>query len=124
MAQKDRQKISCIVEFPQGSEYRHGIDLDFFAGSPEDISMALRKLEDDAKALGYEQIYISPQLHYDEVYIRIHGMRMETDEEYAKRQKQIRDDRKAAKLKKEQEEIEASAEYQEFLRLKEKYENG
>lgn len=122
MSQKDRQLISEVIRFPEDSVYA-GFNVEWLNGSIDVTILALQGLNDFCLKLGYSNVSISSYSRWDDVVFEIVGTRPETDEEYKSRQAGIRAAQKAKRDAKKKLIEQESADYAEYLRLKELFES-
>lgn len=89
----------------------------FFEGKIHEIIENLQNLK--VKNKEYHTLWISLEYDYENTHYELRGKRYETDEEYEKRM--TNEKLKKARLRREAK-ANKQAEYEEYLRLKEKYE--
>lgn len=113
---KKKQIISAKV--PTDQIYFNLYNLE---GSVDSIVDGLRETEKKVEALGYTNVRITIWNHYDETVVELYGDREETDQEYKTRLENEKLNRQRREQAKAAEELKNSPEYEEYLKLKEKF---
>lgn len=100
------------------SDREVSFDFAYFEGPINDVIEYLSKAKSKAMSLGYTDLLISIDESYDGTSAYLYGTREETDEEYKTR---INKDRKIREAKKAATKLKKDAEYETYLKLREKF---
>jgi hypothetical protein len=102
------------------NKYITSISVSDFSGQISDIVEYLLEREQYCKSLGYEDIEIDINVYHGTVDVDLMGLILETDVEYEKRLREtiIHEEEVAENAK-----LRAQQEYNEYLKLKQKYES-